>query len=311
MHFTLVLLFYVISVSAATFVHEFIDNDLLSGCHFKLGENNYDLCSLILSSDSRMAEDTGFEYEWTGSAAVNRNYTISLGGMGRNRDCPEGTWICLNETLSNFDDTQHETQHEIPKHATVHIPVAGKSRPGSLLVDQGINAVASILGVDNYSATPHLNIFFIGGFWQGKAQYARIDFICDLNGKRGVPFFVEERHDVHIFTWITQHGCPVNHKLPIAEFELESELKDEGRDSVGKLTISFYQALIFSFVVISPMLVALFIVLIRPRSREMLVTYIGVSEGNEKGLYEHTILNTASEGKSRSYGSATPEQNAW
>jgi hypothetical protein len=44
-------------------------------------------------------------------------------------------------TRADFDNTQHEAS----PHTFTHTPIAGKSRPGSVLVDQGTNAIASIL----------------------------------------------------------------------------------------------------------------------------------------------------------------------
>lgn len=44
-----------------------------------------------------------------------------------------------------FDYAQGETPRR-----TTHTPIAGRSRPGSSLVDQGTNAVASILSSNDY-----------------------------------------------------------------------------------------------------------------------------------------------------------------
>lgn len=80
------LFLYTIGANAATFTHEFIDNDLLSGCRFELGGNDYDLCPLMRSNSSGTVDGEVLEYEWTRGADVDRHYTIALGGMGRNRE---------------------------------------------------------------------------------------------------------------------------------------------------------------------------------------------------------------------------------
>lgn len=97
------LFFYTIGVNAVTFTHEFLDNDLISGCRFELGGNYYHLCPLIYSNGSGMAEGDILEYEWSAGGA-DRGYTVALGGMGRDREASTlvALVICLSTVLDEL-----------------------------------------------------------------------------------------------------------------------------------------------------------------------------------------------------------------
>lgn len=78
MFITLSLLLFCASIDAFTLTHEFVENDLISGCRFDLGEQAYDLCPLLLQKTvievrgvTRMLES----HEWS-----QRLYSFVFGG---------------------------------------------------------------------------------------------------------------------------------------------------------------------------------------------------------------------------------------
>ncbi|KAF5381702.1 hypothetical protein D9615_005605 [Tricholomella constricta] len=209
---SLLLLFSVLQVTvvdaAATLTHEFLENaDLLAGCRFNLGRQIYDLCPLMHERGTREVYSTTWTLDDDGQRDLRqRVYSFVFGEAPNDRECPEGTWICMRETRGSIN-----LQHVASKWTT-HTPIAGRLRPESSLVDQGVNAVASILDDNDYEPS-HLNLFFTGGIYEDIPRYARIEFICDHSSevklKSTDPSFTGETHGVHSFTWSTTYGCPI------------------------------------------------------------------------------------------------------
>ncbi|KAF8066979.1 hypothetical protein FPV67DRAFT_1781427 [Lyophyllum atratum] len=183
---------------ATTLTHEFPENsDLLDGCRFSLGRQMYDLCPLMLEKETREVRGTAWvSDEGVGSSRV---YSFTFGGVRYDRKCPEGTWVCMSETRGS----------ENPASETVsYTPIAGRLRNQSPLVDEGVNAIASIFD-DTHHPTPALNLFLIGAVHEDKRRYARIEFICDPESQSTEPSFISETLGVHSFTWTTRYGCPI------------------------------------------------------------------------------------------------------
>ncbi|GLB41286.1 hypothetical protein LshimejAT787_0905010 [Lyophyllum shimeji] len=190
-------------VDAATLTHEFLENsNLLTGCRFSLGRNVYDLCPLMLERATREIHGTAWVLEEGVNSLARRLYTLTLSGEANDRQCPKGTWVCMRETRGS-DSPQHEVLER-----TTHTPIAGKLRHESSLVDDGVNAVASIFDSDHNPPSP-LNLFLNGGVYDDRPRYARIEFICDPSSEDTDPLFTGETLGVHSFAWSTKHGCPI------------------------------------------------------------------------------------------------------
>ncbi|KAG5652246.1 hypothetical protein H0H81_005704 [Sphagnurus paluster] len=190
-------------VDATTLTHEFTENsDLLAGCRFSLGRKNYDLCPLMWGGAKEAVGSTWALDESGRSLLTRRLYSFTLGGARPNQQCPEGTWICMTETRG-----EDNLQHEEPTRTT-YTPIAGRMRHQSSLVDQGVNARASVFEDDIHGSSP-LTLFLNGGIHENKPRYAWIEFICDPDSESTVPSFSGEEHGVHSFTWPTKHGCPI------------------------------------------------------------------------------------------------------
>ncbi|KAF9028573.1 hypothetical protein BDZ89DRAFT_1160263 [Hymenopellis radicata] len=106
--------------------------------------------------------------------------------------CEWGSWICLHlsgepepVSVAGFDN--------IP---ALHSYMSGESKNRVYVDDKG-----------------HINFNFMGGYYDGRRQFTRIEFICnpdvDETKLLSFPEFNNKADDVHFFTWATKYGCSI------------------------------------------------------------------------------------------------------
>ncbi|KAF8880648.1 hypothetical protein BD779DRAFT_1071265 [Infundibulicybe gibba] len=303
--------------------HEIRENDLAADCQFDLGARRFDLCPLTQSGHIwRVPGDIGEV-----GSRPRRVYHVDLGGMSidqNNNDdnngdmvawesgCPPGSWICLSE----IGPTDPETQ--------LFRPIAGKIRPASALVDQGVNAIVSI---SDEAVPASLNLFMVGGLsaTDGKPQYARIEFRCDPEHEELAFSGIEENIGVHAFIWRTKYGCgatvksnpihiledetPEGDEPPPSDTEGDSKESEES-DGEGELLDpndgrTSRRSIAAIILITGTVIIAIGIIISSPKRRHFIISHIpAIPRGIPKSFSvgEHTLLRWAEEDMSLELG---------
>jgi len=182
-------------------------------CAFTVDRSKYDLCPLFLDRGQNrivkvhadLTPDTQLLYE------ISFNGPLSAqNGEEAEPRCPPGTWACLREHLTDFQDSE--------SHFTQAIPIAGPHAIGT-----PHSKTSSRLEVDAYRGTHdvELGIVLKEGIWRNEPQAAHFRLICNQHVQEpSLPKFIGITAGSHNFEWTTSHACA---KGPLGFNVLEQE----------------------------------------------------------------------------------------